>query len=145
MTTQAYCIMCSGRPSLVFDVAATDRERIPSRYMPIAIAGGSSTNFFNELALYQNRQCVFQAVPLSTAGIEIASVRKAGDGDRVVPVHEFDLNNDDVYCEYYDEADGYDLLGIKQDIAERTAALLAIGNHLRSVAASAPAPRSACR
>lgn len=124
MTHEAYCVLCSGRPPLVFDVAATDRQNTFAVYAYCDCGRIYEHEFVDAAHALSAAPIRFIAKPISATRIQIVNVPKMSDVDRAVPVHEFDLMADDVYCEYHDAADGYDLPVIKQEIVERTAALM---------------------
>jgi len=126
MTHDAYCVLCSGRPPLIFDVAAsTEKQNAFSAYAYCDCGRIYEHEFFDKVGPLNEEPLSFVARPVSKTRIQVFDAAIVDEFDGVAPVHEFDLRDDGVYCEYHDEADGYDLPGIKQDIAARNAALVA--------------------
>jgi len=122
MISEALCTGCSGRPPLIFDVwPSPDKPGLFTVFAYCDCGRVYEHEFAYDGQLDAGEAPRFLVVPLSRTQIQITDALERSPGF----IHEFDLEDDDVYCDYHDEADGYDLPAIKQDIAERDAAFTA--------------------
>jgi len=122
MKQEVYCLLCSRATPLVFDVAASREESGVFIVYAYCDCGRVYEHEFIDSASNSNHLPMrFIAKPLSHTKVKVVDLLNGG-----ICVHEFDINDDDVYCEHHDEALGYDLQSIKQEIVERTAALVAM-------------------